>query len=609
MMSRRWKFAHHDRAVVESLVEQCQVSPIIAQLLAARGIVDPPAIRSFLDPKLNDLRRPEDLPGLESARRLILQAIADGRDIVVYGDYDADGMTATAILYRCIQLLGGKVTYYLPDRMEEGYGLHADSLEKLACRGRQVVVTVDCGVASVEAAERARQLGLTLIITDHHAYGDRLPDAEAIVHPALPGTNYPFAGLCGAGVAFKLAWGLCQAHCNSARVTDRLRDFLVQSVGLAAIGTIADVVPLVDENRILVRSGLDALLRKPPLGVAKLMELTQTASKRALDAEDVAFMLAPRLNAAGRLGQAPLGVELLVTEDPDRADALAKYIMQLNESRAKLERSILLAANKQIKELHQPDDPAFVLASPDWHPGVIGIVAGKLAERHHRPVVLVAEDKLGSKPGTGSARSPNGVDLHAALLACEDLLVTCGGHAAAAGLRIESSHVAAFRMAFLETVAEMASGIDPVPELAVDAETVLGQIDLGTVEQIQRMGPFGMGNPRPLLCASGVRLAGPPKMLGESGKHLAVTLEQGGTSLRAVAFGTAEHWYPQLESLAGPIDILFRPVINEFRGFRKVELHLVDWRSRGSGPPDPVPAPHRQTSEKSGKAGIGAKPD
>ncbi|RMF38647.1 MAG: single-stranded-DNA-specific exonuclease RecJ [Planctomycetota bacterium] len=608
-MRKRWKFAHHDRALVEALVEQCDVSPIIAQLLVARGLIEPAAVRSFLHPKLNDLRPPEALPGLPQACRLIMQAIAQDQEIVVYGDYDADGMTATAILYRCIQLLGGKVTYYLPDRLEEGYGLHAESLEKLAARGRRLVITVDCGVASVAAAARARELGLTLIITDHHQYGPSLPEADAIVHPGLPGTDYPFAGLCGAGVAFKLAWGLCQAHCNSARVTDRLRDFLVQSVGLAAIGTIADVVPLIDENRILVRSGLEALLRKPPLGVAKLMELTQTDTKRSLDAEDVAFMLAPRLNAAGRLGQAPLGVELLVTEDAERADALAKYIVQLNASREKLERSILLAANKQIKELHQADDPAFVLASDDWHPGVIGIVAGKLAERHHRPVVLVAQDKLGGKPGTGSARSPNGVDLHAALQACHDLLVTSGGHAAAAGLKIDAANLAAFRMAFMETVAEMSAQLDTVPELAIDAETVLGQIDLAAVEQMQRMGPFGMGNPRPLLCTTKVHLAGPPKMLGESGKHMAVMLEQSGTSLRAVAFGTAEHWFPQLEAMADPIDVVFRPVINDFRGFRKVELHLVDWRPHSGERPNQVAGPHRTAAAKTGKLEIGAKPD
>lgn len=589
MVSKHWKFRTHDRRRIEAFAEKCSISPVVAQLLLNRGVDSPESARDFLDAKLTGLRPPEELPGVPAAVLRIAAAIEAGEEVVVYGDYDADGMTATAILYRCLKLLGAKVSYHLPNRMEEGYGLHVDSVEKLAARGKQLLITVDCGVASVAPARRAQELGLSLIVTDHHRYGDELPVADAIVHPALPGTNYPFTGLCGAGVAFKLAWALCQHQTGSAKVADHMRAFLLQAIGLAAIGTVADVVPLQDENRVIVRNGLKTLANDPPVGLQKLMELTKVSEKSELTSEDIGFTLAPRLNAAGRLGQAQLGVELLVTEDAERAEALARYIIELNENRTKLERSILISAGKQIKELHCPDtDPAFVLASPTWHPGVIGIVAGKLAEKYHRPVVLIALDKLGTKPGTGSGRSPTGVNLHAAFQDCEEYLLSGGGHAAAAGLKIEENKLSAFRAAFMEAVAEQSDEQGQPAELLFDAEATLNQLDLGTLIQLEKLAPFGMGNPRPLFCAIDVELAEPPKPLGTTGKHLSLLLSQMGTQMRAVAFGQAEEWMEDLQQVTSTVDLAFRPVINEFRGYRKVEMHLVAWRVHSRTPPKPV---------------------
>jgi single-stranded-DNA-specific exonuclease len=585
---KKWRFSQHDQKAIDDIAGRCSVSPVVAQLLLQRNITDPKLVQSFLEAKLTDLRPPEQLPGLTDACERIMRGITNGEEIVIYGDYDADGMTATAILYSCLKLLGASVSYHLPNRMEEGYGLHVESIEKLAQRGKQLIITVDCGIASLEPARRAKELGLSLIITDHHRMGDELPCAEAIVHPALPGYNYPFTGLCGAGVAFKLAWALCQRHCGTPRVSESLRDFLMQAVGLAAIGTVADVVPLLDENRVIVRSGLRSILRQPSLGLRKLLEVTKLCEQRELQSEDLAFTLAPRLNAAGRLGQAQLGVELLITTDENRATALVDYIQELNSNRDKIERSIHLTALKQAKEVHSPDeDPALVLASPNWHPGIIGIVAGKLAEKYHKPVVLIALDKLGAKPSTGSARSPNGVNLHQALQECMQWLVGGGGHAAAAGLRIEEKNVAAFRTAFCESVAEQAAFINVEHEIKVDAEAALQHLDLATMQQLELLAPFGMGNPRPLFCATGVTLSS-PKLLGTSGKHLSVTLLQHGKQMRAVAFGQAEEWLPEFERLSSPIDVVFRPVINEFRGFRKVEMHLIDWRLQDATVPCPA---------------------
>lgn len=576
-MTKRWRIHPHDAGRIESLERQAGISPIVAQLLLCRGIGETEAVQRFLDPKMSELRDPELLPGIPHAADRIFAAIQTKRRIVIYGDYDADGMTATAILYRCLQLLGADVGYYVPNRLEEGYGLNDEALRKLSERGASLVISVDCGIASVQEARTAREIGLELIITDHHQFADQLPDAAAIVHPRLPGSNYPFAGLCGAGVAFKLAWALCCRASESKRVSDRMRTFLLTAIGIAAIGTVADVVPLIDENRVLVRFGLNSLQSQPTIGLKALMRVTKLLDKPSLGSEDIAFSLAPRLNAAGRLGQAQLGVELLTTDSVERADALADYIHELNSSRDSLERSVYLAANKQIKEQFDPSDPAFVLAGRGWHAGVIGIVAGRLAEKFNRPVVLLSIDELGAKPATGSARSASGLDLHEAFAQCTEHLVAHGGHAAAAGLKVEESKIDDFRSAFCELVESEVSVQDRVAEVRIDAEAALSQLTLRTVQQLEQMAPFGESNPRPVLCATGCELAEAPRHLGSGERHLSVKVKQHNLTMRAVGFGKGE-WYEELIALAGPIDIAYRPVINEFRGRRNVEMHLVDWR-------------------------------
>lgn len=577
-MGKRWRIQPHDADRIFSLETSARISPIVAQLLVCRGVTSPADVRRFLDAKLADLRDPEHLPGVDAAADRIHRAIQAGRSVVVYGDYDADGMTGTAILYLCLRLLGARVDYYVPNRLEEGYGLHAEALQQLTRSGVNMVVSVDCGIGSLEAAEEAQRLGIELIVTDHHEFSHRLPEAAAIVHPRLPGPEPGFGGLCGAGVAFKLAWAVCCRASQSKKVSDGMRSFLLSAIGLAAWGTVADVVPLVDDNRILVRHGLVSLRERPGLGAKALMQVMGLHEKPALSSEDIAFGLAPRLNAAGRLGQAQLGVELLITDSAERAQALAEYIHQLNNSRDSLERSAYLAANKQIKELYDADnDPAFVLSGQGWHPGVIGIVAGRLAEKFHRPVVMIALDQVGVKPGSGSGRSACGVNLHDALASCSEHLISHGGHAAAVGLRIDEAHIGAFRGAFCDYVAGQIRPEDRVAEIRVDAEAIFSQLTLPTVQQIEQLAPFGAGNPRPVLCSTHVTLAEPPQKLGSNDRHLAVKLTQHGVTLRAVAFGQGE-WLEDLQRLDRPIDVAYRPVINEYRGRRSVEIHLVDWR-------------------------------
>ena len=579
-MSKRWRIHSHDPDRIAALGRSAGISAVVAQLLVSRGVTDPSTAREFLDPKLADLRDPELLPGCTEAAARIHQAARAGKRICIHGDYDVDGMTGTALLYLALQLLGAEVTYYIPHRLDEGYGLSAETIRAKAAEKVDLIVTVDCGIASVDEALLAKQLGIDLIITDHHEPGSQLPEASAIVHPRLPVGAYPFGGLSGSGVAFKLAWAICRQSSGARKVGDAMKDFLLQAVGLAALGTVADAVPLCDENRVLVRHGMLSLSKFPILGIATLMKVAGIDAKKSLDCDDLAFTLAPRLNAAGRLGQPQLAVELLVTDRPDRATELAQYLDQLNASRQTLERSVLLAATKQAKEQFDLDsDPALVLAERGWHPGVIGIVAGRLADKFHRPVVLIAWDQMGIKPGIGSARSVPGFNLHQALAACDEFLVSHGGHAAAAGLKIEEGKLSGFRAAFCEAAAAKLGEKPSDGELAIDAEAPLSAFTLQAVEQIERLAPFGQSNSRPLLCTTDVTMAEPPRTIGNGGHHLALKLSQYGVTFRAVAFGGGE-WIDELALLQGPIDIAFRPVINTFRGRQSVELHLVDWRIR-----------------------------
>jgi single-stranded-DNA-specific exonuclease len=578
-MPKRWRIASYDSARVAALREAAGIPAVVAQLLIGRGICDADGARQFLDVKLSGLRDPEELPGCMRAAELLHLAIRDGRRVTVYGDYDADGVTATAILLLCVKLLGAKADYYIPNRIDEGYGLNHDALRTIAGQGGDVVVTVDCGITSVAEAETARELGLTLVITDHHRALDQLPNAKAIVHPGLADSTYPFPGLCGAAVALKVAWALCQQASAAKRVSEPMKLFLMRAVGLAAIGTVADVVPLVDENRILVRHGLNCLRHFPTPGLIALEQVTGLSKKPAIDCDDIGFTIGPRLNAAGRLGQAPLALELLTTECPERAKKLAEFIHDLNDQRQSLERSVHKAANKLINETCNPADlPALVIAGRGWHAGVIGIVAGRLAEEYHRPVVLISLDELGVKPGAGSGRSITGFNLHAALTACGKHLVCHGGHEAAAGLTIDEASIDAFRIDFCAHAEQMIAQDERVAELFVDAETPLAALTHQTVRQIESLAPFGHGNERPMLCTTDVRLAEPPRRIGKTGHHLSLRLEQHGVALRAVAFGGAD-WEDDLNGATGPLAVAFKPVINSFRGRQTVEMHLIDWRA------------------------------
>lgn len=577
-MERQWQINPHDAELIEHLESSARVSPIIAQLLASRGIVEPDAIKKFLTSSMSDLHDPGLLPNIDSAAQVVFDFVKAKKKIFIFGDYDCDGMSGTAILVKGLKLLDAEVSYFIPNRLEDGYGLSSNAIQDLAKRDCELIVTVDCGVANIDEVDLANELGISVVITDHHEMRDRLPNAKAVVHPSITGSTYPFAGLCGAGVAFKLIWAVFRLESGGEKVLPHLKEFLVEALGLASIGTVADVVPLVDENRVIVRHGLTSLKASKQVGVQSLLKVSKLSDKPVLGSDDIGFSLGPRLNAAGRLGQAQLGVELLTTQSLERAEALAEYIDSLNASRMSLERSVYLAANKQIKEnFDAENDAAFVLDGTGWHAGVIGIIAGRIAEKYHKPTVIISWDKLGIKPGMGSARTAGGLRLNEALIACTEHLISHGGHAAAAGLKIDHAKLDDFRADFVEHCSSEMTVAEKMPTIQVDAEVILSQLTLPTIEQLNRMAPFGQANPRPKFCAINVEMVGEAQTMGGGDRHLTVTLKQSGKTIRAVAFGKGE-WVKEMSAVSGPIDIVFSPVINEFRGFKKVEVHLVDWR-------------------------------
>ncbi len=565
-----WRVRPHDREIVHQICELTGVSPVIAQVLAVRDITHPREIQSFLETKLTQLHPPQTLPGVPAAVELLHRAATAGKRIAIYGDYDCDGITATAILYLTLRALQANVTYFVPDRFEDGYGLNAQQIRALRDKGTELIVTVDCGAGSPTEADVARQLGMQLIITDHHQPSAELPIAEALVHPALPGSDYPFPYLCGAGVAFKLAWALCQRAAGSDKLPERLRKLLFQLIVLAAVGTVADVVPLLGENRILVHHGLKLLPQFGGVGLHALAREAKLGPKSHYTAEDLAFTLAPRLNAAGRLGSARLAVELL--ESP-------QYINNLNKSRESIERAMVRQAKELVAEHYDPqDDPALVLTAAGWHPGVIGIVAGRLAEEYQIPVVIISPEVKEGQPYVGSGRSARGIHLHQALQRSASWLVGFGGHPAAAGLKILPEQIDSFREAFCQAVVELEPSGKRQRELRIDVEAPLWLLDVPTIRQLEQLAPFGHENPRPVLCTLGANLAGEPRKMGSDERHLAVEIQQQNTKLRAVAFGKADWCEHLVFGTEHKYDFAFKPVINEFRGRQQVELHLIDYR-------------------------------
>lgn len=595
-----WKLPHYDAAIVQHIADRAAVSPVVAQILLARGLTDPDAVSQFLHPKLTQLRPPESLGGALDVATQLQKAIRAGESITVCGDYDADGMTATTILVRAIRHLGGKVGHSIPSR-EQGYGLHADTVRALAAAGTQCIVTVDCGISAIEAADVAQSLGLRLLITDHHLISGPLPQAAAIAHPDLPLAEgdtpagvpegaHEGPPICGACVALKVAWALGNLASGAPKVSDDFRQLLLDAIGFATIGTIADVMPLIGDNRALVRHGLESSLSQTSsVGLRALLELCGRRDGGPPTSDDIGFHLAPRLNAAGRMGQEQLGIELLLTTDAARAKTLAAELDNLNTLRRSSETQLVKAAHLQIKSRFGENDAAFVLYHHEWPSGLLGIVASRLAEEYHRPVVVLA-NKGNGELIHGSSRSIAEISVIEILRRCEeacaakgdDYAMRSGGHAMAAGLTLPRIALDFFREAFVAAAETVITPELTTPSLAIDAEFSLSDLNADVLRQIELMRPFGAGNRRPLLLATRVVLDAAPTA---GPRHATATVRQATTKVRCVAFGSR---LPRLletqDHIGEPLDVVFHATRNRYS--QGVEMEWIDWRPSSDGNSD-----------------------
>lgn len=553
------------------LAAEAGIPPLMARILANRGILDATSVMSFLSPRLSDLNDPATLPDIDKAVERIHQAALNNQKVVIYGDYDVDGTSGTAILVQFLNLLNMNVGYYIPHRIREGYGLNANAIRRFTSDDVQLLITVDCGINAINEIQRANDAGIDVIITDHHEPGTEIPNAYAIIDPKLSTSEYPFRHLSGSGVAFKLAWAVAQRLSPGARVTPEFREFLMDALGLAALGTVADVVPLLGENRVIAKFGLEALTVSRSPGVRALIEIAGLDGQR-LDSHHISFRLAPRLNAAGRMTEASLCVELFTTDSTVKAHEIAEKLEENNRQRQQIQRSVLESVRKKLQlEVDLETDRVLVLADEFWHPGVLGIVASKLVDDYYRPTVLVALDE---GVGKGSGRSVPQFNLFDALAECDGPLISFGGHSQAAGIKIHYDDIAEFRIALNAYAAEKLDLQDLVCSYDIDAQVELDEMTVENVSNIDRLAPYGEGNRQPLFCAKDLRLVGTPRTIGREDRHLTFYVRQGQTSLRTIAFDMA-HLFDDVRK-SQYCDLAFRAKIHERNGSRSVEIEAID---------------------------------
>lgn len=517
-------------------------------LLAARGIRTAEEAEQFLHPSLSQLRKPEALPGLSQAAELIRNAARQGKRMVIYGDYDADGVSASAILYEALLLLGTKAAVYLPDRHREGYGLNIPAVEQLA-READVLITVDCGITSIQEVRRAKELGMAVVVTDHHRHLDELPPADAVVSPLLG--DYPFPGLCGAGVAWKLAMALAG-------------DAAMALMELAAVATIADMVPLTDENRVIAALGLEQLAHTKRPGLRAVME--RAGIQGSVNSDQVGFQIAPRMNACGRMASARIAFDMLTTRSKAEAEALTLQMEALNQERKNQEARVLDAALAQAARMDLVENHAIVVWGEGWNSGVVGLAAGRVAEQFSYPTVALAAD---GDTCVGSARSAGDIDIYKALSQCADLFEHFGGHRQAAGLTLKKERLEEFSARLSQAISEQTGGRPVKPALLCDGELSLSDVTEETVGWLQKLEPFGMGNPAPRFLCSGAQPLS-LRAVGADGRHLKCSFLQGGAQRDGIFFGGGG-WAGKTD---GRFRFAFSPTLNEFRGKVSAECRV-----------------------------------
>ncbi len=565
-MRKQWILRQIVPSISESLSSSCKISSVVADILQSRNITDPSDVNSFLSPSLSGMLDPFLMADMEKAVDRLITARKNAESLSVYGDYDLDGISSTAMLVSALKAMGFKVQYHIPNRMEDGYGLNREALGFIKGSGVSLVISVDCGVTAIEEAMFCRDIGLDLIITDHHLPHEVLPCAVAVINPQRTDCRYPFKYLAGVGVAFNLLVALRNRLREQGAFGDNEPD-LRQWLDLVALGTIADLVPLVEQNRLLVVAGLQRMGDSCRTGLAALKKVAGV--KGSVGSGQVAFQLAPRLNAVGRLESAIPGVELLLTDDPVYAAALADELDGANAERRQVERQIFKDAVFLLEKGGNADKRrSIVLSSPEWHQGVVGIVASRLVERYYRPAILIA--LRDDSTGKGSGRSINGIHLLELLHECSEHLERYGGHSAAAGITLKSEALPAFSEAFERAVTLRLGDEDPIPQLIIDAELQPKDLTLELAREIKGIEPFGMGNQTPLFLIKGMKLI-ERRCFGEG--NLLLRLERDGLRFKAVGWGMAE------VGLSPVIDLACAVKIETWNGSEQLRLELKDLRT------------------------------
>lgn len=558
-MQKRWSIEPDHSQEEVQLAAELKVSPIVAKLLINRGLGDPHKARQFLVADMESLLSPWDLKGMREAVACVTKTMEEGGSIVVYGDYDVDGITATSVVYRFLKRCGASVSYYIPERQSEGYGLNLEALEGLIAKGTDLVITVDCGISSYDVVEAVRDR-LALVITDHHEAPALIPRAVAVVDHKQPNCPYPDKNLAGVGVAYKLCQAIWQERTGEVYQAD---------LDIVALGTVADVVPLVGENRILVKAGLSKMQLQPNRGMEALIDVAGLKDRK-ITAGHIGYTLAPRLNAAGRVAHATRAVELLTTPSQEEAYEIAEELQETNLERQALERDIHEMARQDVLKQGPDADYVVVVGGQDWHPGVIGIVASRLVEEFYKPTLVISiKDGIGK----GSCRSIDNCNIYEALQSAEDLLIQFGGHQAAAGFSIKEDKIPALRERLAQYCKEHLAETDYLPIVDIDSQVAIDDIDVPLIEEIETLEPYGMANPTPVLALEEATISD-LFLMGQQKKHAKVLLEREDSTIDAIAWNR-----PDLHASFFPGDrvkVAFTVQKNEWNGYVSPQLMIQD---------------------------------
>lgn len=564
-MEKQWILAQEPPLEqVAKLAAETDTPLFIAKMLIQREVCTSADVKNFLHPEITDLTDPGIFPDMDRAVQRVLTAVRNKEHIMIHGDYDVDGVTSTSLLYLALRKLGANASYYIPNRLDNGYGLSESSIEEAVRRGCKVLITVDCGITATEEIELANRIGIDTIVTDHHEFREGETSGYAIINPKLLAEDNPAYYLAGVGVAFKLVQGLFYELGYSI-------EDLKQYLDLVAMGSIADLVPLRDENRILARFGIEQLSDGYNPGFQALMNVTGLNS-RSLTSGKLVFIIAPRINAVGRLGDAQLAVRLFTTANQQQALNIARILEDKNRRRRRIDEETFHEACRIIEETVDLENTrTIVLASAEWHQGVIGIVASRVVEKYHRPTIMISIDPE-KGIGKGSARSVEGFHLFEALKQCEKYLLGFGGHKYAAGLTIDPKNVPAFREALQEVTHSQLSSDDMIPKLNIDSEVDIDDIDDDFMEYIYRLSPFGPENMRPVLLARGLELVGTPAIVGNN--HLKFKVRKKKRVFEAIAYGMGDKYYDRLQFERPPLNLAFVLEENEWLGKKTLQLRI-----------------------------------